>query len=288
MRRLVLITGSGEITKKGDRVSIRTNGKAANIPLRYIEAVIAMGTVGISGSAVNLLTSSGVPVFFLTRYGKPKGFIGPFPARSSRRLAQYRAFEQKRSIVAKKIVMMKLDKIEKTYDFDFTDLKRNLQRSSDLDSMRGIEGTASRLMFEEFSKRIKSKKLSFKGRAYHPPPDPVNALLSLSYSLAYCMALPVVISLGFDPYIAFLHSGRGTHMAFCSDVIEPVRPLITKFVEEAITLGRFSKKHFEKDGKGYFLKKEGAVRFMEMFEINKDRIILGIKESLISLAEVIS
>jgi hypothetical protein len=52
-----------------------------------------------------------------------------------------------------------------------------------LDSLRGYEGAAAAAYFSGWASLFDAQRWDFGGRAYHPPPDPVNAMLSLGYTL---------------------------------------------------------------------------------------------------------
>jgi CRISP-associated protein Cas1 len=56
-----------------------------------------------------------------------------------------------------------------------------------LESLNGFEGAASAAYFRSFRAALK-EDWNFTARVYHPPTDPVNALLSLGYTLHFCEA----------------------------------------------------------------------------------------------------
>ena len=49
------------------------------------------------------------------------------------------------------------------------------------------------------------RELAFEVRTRRPPKDPVNAVLSLGYTLLTNEILALLIAHGFNPYIGFLH-----------------------------------------------------------------------------------
>ena len=60
-------------------------------------------------------------------------------------------------------------------------------QAQSLEELLGIEGTAARRYFAEFSGMLKADgappDFDFDGRNRRPPKDPVNALLSLAYAM---------------------------------------------------------------------------------------------------------
>lgn len=67
------------------------------------------------------------------------------------------------------------------------------------------------------------RTFGFSGRARHPSPDPVNALLSLGYTLVYNEISSLLDGLGFDPYLGFFHQPRYGHATLASDLLEEFR-----------------------------------------------------------------
>ena len=287
-RRTLVIFGPAKLSRQGERVSIIGKPESAGIPARYIDIIVLLGKVSISGPALSLTLEKRIPVFFMTKFGNVKGvlFAVPYSSAYSNRLKQYKRYTNGGLEVAKRIVHLKINKIQHLFGIDLSELRAGVKEAVSVDSLLGTEGTASRLMFQRFKGLIRGA-MGFEIRNYRPPTDPVNALLSLSYTFAYYLALPLVVVAGYDPYISFLHSKRGTHCAFCSDVIEPVRPLITSLLVDPIKRKVFTEKDFVKDRNGYFLKKESYSKFVNWFESSKDAILVEIKKSIESLSEVI-
>jgi CRISP-associated protein Cas1 len=102
----------------------------------------------------------------------------------------------------------------------------------------GIEGAAAAAYFEHFQGMLKvddenveaPKQLAFSfdftNRNRRPPRDPVNALLSLGYSLLAKDCTIAAYAVGLDPYVGFYHQPRFGRPALALDVMEEFRPLI--------------------------------------------------------------
>ncbi len=288
-RKILVLSNHTTVSKKGDRLYCMNSSKSISLPLRYIDAVIAFGSVSFTSQAVDMLMKAGIYIFFLSRFGKLKGVLVDnfLKSNNNYRLLQYKALMYKRADIAKVIVREKIKSIESMYKINMDNLRKELHSENSVEGIMGIEGIASKIMFKEFAKNIKNSGLEFGGRKYNPPPDRVNALLSLAYTFSYCLAFTIVINLGYDPYISFLHTKRGTHASFCSDIIEPVRPFITKKLEDPIIRKVFSKDDFNKQGNGFYLKKESYEKFLNWFEGIKEDIIDNISKSIIQVGEVL-
>lgn len=96
-----------------------------------------------------------------------------------------------------------------------------------IESLLGVEGTAARLYFGQFSSMIRDDlPFDFEGRNRRPPKDPVNCLLSYVYSLIIKDLTAITFGVGFDPYVGFFHRPRFGRPALALDLAEEFRPLI--------------------------------------------------------------
>ena len=115
------------------------------------------------------------------------------------------------------------------------------ESATSLEELLGIEGAAARCYFSLFSGMIKPRAESidaleadeglsfdFESRNRRPPRDGVNALLSLGYSLLAKDLTVACHAVGFDPMIGFYHQPRHGRPALALDLMEPLRPLITR------------------------------------------------------------
>ena len=110
------------------------------------------------------------------------------------------------------------------------------ERAESLDELLGIEGNAARVYFQNFAgmikigrsaiRRIAEFNFDFNHRNRRPPRDPVNALLSLAYSVLAKDLTIVCHAVGFDPFLGFYHQPRFGRAALALDLMEPFRPLI--------------------------------------------------------------
>ena len=99
----------------------------------------------------------------------------------------------------------------------------------------------------------------FEGRNRRPPRDPVNALLSLGYSLLAKDLTVACFAVGFDPYVGFYHQPRFGRPALALDLMEPFRPLIVdSAVLTAINTGMVTARDFVRVGGSVALRQGGA------------------------------
>lgn len=155
----------------------------------------------------------------------------------------------------------KLDALRKLYEArDATDDTR------DLSELLGCEGAAANIYFEQYASMLKGAewKFDFQGRNRRPPRDPVNALLSLGYSILAKELAGVCHAVGLDPFLGFLHQPRYGRPALALDLMEEFRPLIADSVAiSLVNRGEIDPGDFIRAASGTFLNEQGRRRFWE-------------------------
>ncbi|WP_457561943.1 CRISPR-associated endonuclease Cas1 [Caminibacter pacificus] len=268
-----LYINEGEIKRDGNVLKIRDK----KIPISMIDNVFLFEKVKISISARNLLLKNKRNIVFFNKKYEFVGILLPEFLRSdfSNRLWQY---ENRDNLdCAKYIVSKKIKEIENYIDKNLDFMKLKLKQAKSLNEILGVEGQASRLMFDDFKKKLRKKGITeFEKRAYNPPPDKINGVLGFLYTLYYSYVFSEIIASGFDPYIGFLHQKRGKHAVFASDVMEEARVKLTFLCLEI--LDEVYPDMFE----GRYLTLEGRKKVLKRFDeflFEYDNLILkGFKE----------
>ena len=132
-----------------------------------------------------------------------------------------------------------------------------------LDALRGTEGAAAAIYFSYFSTMLKdSMGFDFSSRNRRPPKDPVNALLSLAYSVLSKELTGIAYTVGLDPFLGFFHSPRYGRPALALDMMEEFRPLIAdSCVITLINRGEVTPEDFILTTRGCLLKDSGRRQF---------------------------
>lgn len=104
-----------------------------------------------------------------------------------------------------------------------------LANETGADAMMGHEGVAANAWYE-FLIAALPEEWRFSGRNRRPPLDPVNALMSLGYTLAMSEMRGAVCERGLDPCFGFLHALESGRPSLVLDLIEPLRPCADAFV----------------------------------------------------------
>ncbi len=264
----------------------RPDCRPERIPLKLISQVVVYGSPMVSCDVWRKLADAGIPaVLFPGRGpGGPACLGSGLSSAVMIRIAQHRAAAnpQSRTTVARHIVSRKLRMQEKLLALLAKDdnvllaasarhrakaefaavsdsicqCRSAVKQAPDPDQARGYEGAAATAWFG-FLADILPGKWRFNGRNRRPPRDPVNGLLSLSYTMALAEVRQVVQQRGLDPGIGFLHTPRPGRESLLLDLLEPCRPAVDAFVLELIN-GLLAPGHFTYSKKyGCRLNKEG-------------------------------
>ena len=107
----------------------------------------------------------------------------------------------------------------------------------------------------------------FTHRHRRPPTDPINALLSLAYSLLAKDCTLAALAVGFDPYVGFYHQPRFGRPALALDLMEEFRPLVAESAVLSCVNNRvLGPGDFVRAGDAVNLTTPGRRRFFQMYE----------------------
>lgn len=152
-----------------------------------------------------------------------------------------------------------------------------IQTVNDLDSLRGMEGAMATIYFDVFHEMILGDKevFSFSTRSRRPPLNPVNALLSLSYTVLAHECASALEAVGLDSYVGFLHRDRPGRESLALDLMEELRPCMAdRFVLTCINNRMFNGDDFVKMDSGAVLLGDRARKeFFKAWQERKQKLI---------------
>jgi CRISPR-associated protein Cas1 len=145
------------------------------------------------------------------------------------------------------------------------------EKVGSVEELLGLEGAASAAYFRCFGGFLKERfGFDFEKRTRRPPGDPVNALLSLAYTLVLGDLVSACHVVGLDPYVGYLHTPRYGRASLALDLLEEFRPIVAdSLVVSFINNGSVAPADFEVLHGGYFLKEAARKRFYEAYERRK-------------------
>jgi len=278
---LVVQTPGAQIGQRGDQLIVTLKGEdVRKIPGQQVRAIYCYGAVQMTAQAVETCLELGIDVSYFSPAGRFLGLLRGLPVSGvDARRGQYRLFELPgvRLQLAREIIRAKIhnQRVMLMRNGDVPDRVANLMASfrdstesaRDLTALMGIEGSAAALYFEQFESMLKQRddwKFDWRGRNRRPPRDPVNALLSLGYSMLAKELTGVCHAVGLDPFLGFMHQPRYGRPALALDLMEEFRPLIADSVAiSLINRGELGPEDFMRNANGVFLTDKGRKPFWE-------------------------
>lgn len=275
------------------------NRVVQEVRIRDICQVNLMGNIQLTTQAVQKLCRKEVPIAYFSQSGwfygstQSMGLKNVFLRCDQFRLANVPSFCLRfaRALVSGKIrnqrTMLQRNHVEPP-SRSIALLKchyEEAEKAESLEQLLGIEGNAARIYFENFAGMIKLNEGSqeknnrdfsfdFNGRNRRPPRDPVNALLSLGYSLLAKDLTFVCHSVGFDPHLGYYHQPRFGRPSLALDLMEPFRPLIAESVVlTAINTRMIKEQDFIQTGQAVALTPDGRKSFFRAYEQRMDSLV---------------
>jgi CRISPR-associated protein Cas1 len=254
-----------------------------HVPVSAVNSLSLLGSVQISTQAIHVLAEAKVPIAFLSSLGRLVALVEPMDAVSARlKAAQVRALDQPetRLELARRLIVAKISN-QKTL------LNRNHPRveSSDLEglsdcggkagsaetvaSLLGLEGRAAAIYFRLFGGMVKGEfgeAFSRSGRQRRPPPDPVNAVLSMAYTTLANECVSALKTAGLEPVLGALHANSPGRPSLALDLMEPFRPLVAdSLVITAFNKGELVSGYFQDTAMGCRLTDHGRRAFFKAY-----------------------
>lgn len=218
------------------------DGAFDRIPPQFLESVVIHGSPQLDAAVLRLLSRNNVPLFVapVRKSDTATWAAAGLSSFAHRRLAQYRAYiePETRVDICREIVREKLAShlqqahvmaLPDTLADEIETAMEQLPTKLDCDALRGVEGHIGRRWYGALKDRI-DPIWGFSGRNRRPPTDPVNAFLSLSYTLATSVSHKTVTAAGYDPALGFLHAPAPARASLALDLVEPLRPQVDTFV----------------------------------------------------------
>lgn len=278
---LVVQTPGAQVGQRGDQLIVSLKGEELRkLPGQSVRAIYCYGAVQITAQAIETCLELGIDVSYFSPAGRFLGLLRGLPASGvDARRGQYRLFElpgvrlqlarevTRAKIHNQRVMLMRNGDVPERVLQLLAGLRDATESARDLTALLGIEGNAAAIYFEEFDSMLKQRegwKFDWRGRNRRPPRDPVNALLSLGYSMLAKELTGVCHAVGLDPFLGFMHQPRYGRPALALDLMEEFRPLVAdSVVISLINRGELGPEDFMRSANGTFLTDRGRKPFWE-------------------------
>ena len=306
-KALYVNTPGVSVTRKGDTVVVKDKGETlAEVRIKDLHHLAIFGSAQISTALVQTLCERDVPISYFSMGGWFYGLTrGHGLSNVFTRIRQFaRAGDADQSLPLARLFIYGKIRNQRTLlmrnhveppPLALRALKHAASAALTAGShasLLGIEGAAAMHYFQNFGGMIKAPDeqddlpgleesvapagktdgqttftFDFKTRNRRPPRDPVNALLSMAYSLLARDCTIAAYAVGFDPYIGLFHQPRFGRPALALDMMEEFRPLVAdSAVLTAINNRMIGPDDFVQAGDAVNLSAAGRKRFLFAYE----------------------
>lgn len=288
MSTLVLDKPELELRCDGAALALYEEGeRRGTVPLALLERVVLLGSrIKLDTGVLARLGEAGVALAVLGRRGgrRLSLALGPRHNDASIRMAQCKAVMDDVAVLAfaRELVHAKLGAQRRTLTralavrpdcrkpltdalATLDELASTLAQAASIGALRGAEGAAAAAYFRGLAS-VFPPSLGFTGRNRRPPRDPVNALLSLGYTLLHVDAVRACHVAGLDPLLGFYHRPAFGRESLACDLVEPLRPRLDAWVWELTRRRTLREEHFATSASGCQLQKAGRTRFYTEYE----------------------
>lgn len=285
--QLIVDKQGAQLRKDGERMIIETEDKTESIPIGPLQQVILTGR-GVNASTALLydLVRRGVDVVYQSQAERfAFRLVGPVAKHSALRVRQVQvasnpaqAVRLARAVVAGKlnnqavILRRHAETLGQRGELAIRTIVEqiaNAERAESADSLRGYEGSGAAAYFAAWPALFDAERWNFHGRAYYPPPDSVNAMLSLGYTLLLNDIVGAVYRIGLDPAIGFFHTIDYGRPSLALDLEEEFRPVIVDtLVLNVLLQGLLVPTDFRRaeNGPGVVMSDDARRFFIERYE----------------------
>lgn len=216
------------------------------VPAVRVSQIVLVGSVGVTTQALTALLNAGIGLTLVSATGKLLGRLVPgegyniglrhlqyerardpaFCLAVSRqyvrgKLCNYRTLARRWARQRAQVTTTTIQRMDMSI--------RHLAEAGDLETVRGLEGEGSKAYFAVLRQALEPG-LGFERRVRRPPTDPINALLSLGYTLLTDNLMTACEVVGLDAYDGFFHADKYGRPALALDLMEEFRGIVVDSV----------------------------------------------------------
>lgn len=282
-KKTIYITEPGcFLGHNGDVLEIRQSGKLMDtIPLRRVADIAVLAPSSFSSGLVQKCAKLGIPLTMTLGDGYHIASLPP-DSRKHHGIAAAQAIHYARLTATERLVLAKGFASAKIANYKPLINARHgkgnaaivqtldaciagIELAPDINSVRGHEGRAAKLMFATLDSYLKVPEFNFNKRRRENP-DRMNVLLNFGYYLLFSRLNTMVRAAGLNPYLGFLHDGEDDYETLVCDIEELFRAAIDRHLIALVNLRIIKPDDFSPKDNGLRLAPLAIKRFLEHFE----------------------
>lgn len=291
MRTVYVDRRDSRLTVDHDRllVDIPEHPRPLSLPLLQIKTVVIASQTTLDSRVLLKLSECGIGLVVLnpTHAEQSMMSIPNSHGHSARRLAQYRLVQDEKMTqdACRSLVLFRLKSqikllmtLTSSHPHAAYKLRQAAQQLRELwqqyatnqtltvAQWRGVEGSGARMFFAGLAAALPAWT-AFTGRNRRPPKDPVNVLLSLTYTIVHAECVRALYAVGLDPMLGVYHQADYGRASLACDLTEMLRSHVDRWVVQLIAKQFLLEAHFSRSEKyPCVLGKAGRAIYYEQLE----------------------
>ena len=277
----------------GSTITIEKDGECLyEARLNRVQHVCTYGNINISTPTRRELHKRGITIFQHSYQGNLEGiYRSKYLPNLNLRIAQIKKLDDEnfKLSFAKKVVMAKVKNTLKFFtkqnqEYLKSEVKKRqhiiprVESCDNIQTLLGLEGEAAKITFELINNSINFSKVhkgfTFEKRSKRPPKDPINAMLSFSYSLLRKEVESALLTEGLDSQIGFFHTLHPGKNSLRFDLMEEFRaPIALTTVIRCLNKSQNKINHFIEKENGGYLNEEGRGIMIQQFHQRLEQTI---------------
>ncbi len=281
MSKNYYIMNSGELYRKDNTIEFRNEVKQKSIPVNDVEQLFCFGEVSLNSKLLTFCSQNQIVIHFYSYYGMYSGSFCPRESNLSGlvkvKQAEHYLDPEKRLVIAKRFVLGSLfnirrtiekrkkdsEKLEKVYD-DLSTFPEKILDAGNINQLMSVEAHFRKKYYSVWQEIT---DWEFEKRAYNPPNNPINALISFGNSLLYSQTIKEIYKTQLDNTISYLHQPSERRFSLSLDLSEVFKPLfIDRMIFRLINQGQIKESYFMKAMNGTYLNEKGRNIVLQEFE----------------------
>ena len=251
--------------------------------MEAVDAVYLFGETRLNTKLLDFLAQHRIPLHVFNYWGHHSGTFLPHAEQLSGNLVieQGQAFRdpERRMAICRALTGAKLHNMlsviayyRRRHDgLEETEAKlRGLQKSIETidapEKLMGIEGMSARFYYRSWHHWLSEATADFT-RVYHPPDNPLNAMISFLNSMLYTVCVSELYRTALYPGISYIHAPQTRRFSLALDLVEPFKPLLVdRLIFRLFGHGEVGKDDFEPPTNGVLLKDESRKKVLQAWD----------------------
>ena len=271
------IHSAGRLERDQNSLVYRTlDGRKIHIPSKTTDALFLFGQTEFNTSTIWLLAKEKIPCHVFSWTGNHVSTITPHPQQVSGTLAikQGQAYRSKgkRIAICQALIESAAHNMMSNHRrndlpnlSEMEAMKERISQTKRPDELMGIEGNIRKIYYQGWQQWMQLKS-PFQ-RCYHPPDNPINALVSFLNSLLYATVVSELYRTALHPGIAYLHEPQSRRYSLALDLSEITKPVIVDRTLASMWNNKEIKDtDFEPNSNGVILKEDARKRVVKTWD----------------------